>query len=295
MFNHKHTPNTHLRSAGIVLMLMVVGLIFQSGCAGSGGYSQFDLGINHGYGSALAKMIQDHFARYYLPHALALQAAEGKIKQGIAPSLAVAGLDTLPGVKGIVVASQIRGESFTLPGGAFNLADNDFLQLSPDSLPLMKVMPYKRSMPVHNRLLGGKYCYHELKTGKGTEQVLVSQGLITNQGNWITIGYILDESWIIKQIPAQMDSLIYQNYPLVLAKTNPAGGMWDSDIAIERASGDLSDPTKTYTAEMIWSTEDYGKRETTVMAYVWPFVPQMTIAVGVYYVPKSKNTPPPKK
>jgi len=262
--------------------VLVVSLLSLS-CTANHSKSQYADGYLSGYARACGYVIEEHFAGLYLPHVQALQRAEDKLREGIPAVEAVAGLDLLPGIKAVVVASSQTDSSFTLPD-SYKLTPVAFQQLHPDSLYIKKnILPRGREMPVHNRLLGGYYSSRHINTPEGDETVLVDRGITGEGGKWMTIGYILDIDWLKKQIPARMDSLINQNLPLVLAKTNPAGGMFESDIAIYVTKPDPEGTSQLDPKDIIWSTVSYGKRETEVEANIWPFWDQMPIEIGVFY------------
>lgn len=272
-----HIPLKHSR---LYLASLAALLFLVQGC------SLYDKGALSGYAWALALSIEDYLGRLYLPHVLALQMAEEKVISGTPAVEAVSGMDTLPGVKAVVVASSKAGGSFTIPPD-YGLTDSEYRQLHPDSVSYRKkIKPHKRVLPTHNTLLAGKYRSHTLKGSKGRETMIVTRDIPQAGNDWITIGYIVDIDWFIPQIPVLMDSLTRDFMPLALAKTSPAGGLYESDIAIAQVEyKDFESSSGEHTVKrIIWSTESYGKREQTHGALVFPFKEELYIKVGLYYV-----------
>jgi len=270
----------HLQIPAILVLVGTVLLI--SGCAPSFEV-QYTRSYNWGWSCAEAQVIQNHFASFYLPHVQALQAAEQKILNGSDIRESVGGLDKLPGVRGVVVVSTDPSKTFTLPSGILPTGTDCQKIVSDSMFYRTMINPAKKSLPIHNCLLGGwmKYRDYLLKTPSGHEWLLFGtiQPDSTDSSTRISIAYILDINWIIAQIPAQMDSLMRENRPLCIDETHPAMNLTEQDIVIKQKYIDSGADS----SKVIWASKYYEGRPIPSTARIWPFFDELTISVAVVF------------
>jgi|GEM_PF-2548944 len=282
--NRQTSQHRTIFKIGVVLVILLVGQLFL-GCAAQKVQLQNERDAGHldGYSHAVAYMLQDHFARLYLPHITALSAAEEKILKGTDIRESVAGLQQVPGIKAVIVASGTPNASFTIPP-EISFSEANYQELVSDSFVQRKeIAPRKQLLPFHNRLLGGimRDRWHRFPSPSGTETVLVRtlHRDSPDISQRITIGFVLDIQWLLNLVPVQMDSLMKDNLLLTFMQTHPSGGIGELDIVIYQVNSTTEDIRFTNSNRVIWSTKQYNKDEVNRQTTLWPFFFELPIAV----------------
>jgi hypothetical protein len=149
----------------------------------------------------------------YYPHAEALLAAEERLGTGQEPGQILQDLSVLPGVKAAVL-NQFGGEIFQYPVGEYPVSDlqSKFLDFREEAISYVH--------PMMKRKVGGLTRFVKWATGEDTLDLMVRYAEAEAAENMV-LGLVLDAGWLLKQVPAFMDSLARENASILFWSQSP--------------------------------------------------------------------------
>lgn len=176
------------------------------------------------WGNAFA--VKTYFEQLYYPHARALLTAKEQLNSGTSPAAILKTLSGLPGVKGAVL-SRVEGQSVQFPEGMAKLDSFDLAVFK-----RMEDNPVNPVSPMMKRTVGGKVRFAQAPTGGGMADLLVRYVVTDTTRITAAISLMLDEKWLIAQIPSAMDSLYRENVQLLFAAASPRNKIWEQSLGI---------------------------------------------------------------
>ncbi len=170
--------------------------------------------------------VKTYFEQLYYPHAIALVDAEKQLNSGASTSSVLKMLSGLPGVKGAVL-SRVEGESVQFP--------EDLAQLDSFSRAVFTRMednPVNPVSPMMKRTVGGKVRFAQAPTGGDRADLLVRYIVMDTTRITAAISLILDQKWLVDQIPSAMDSLYRENVQLLFAAASPQNKILEQSLGV---------------------------------------------------------------
>ncbi len=179
------------------------------------------------WGNALA--VKTYFEQLYYPHAIALLDAERKLASGAKPTAIVDDLKSLPGIKGTVVLStdEKTGDA-QWPESAVKLDALAAILFNSSSAQSESVAP------MMHRTVGGKVRFQQVPMGDGFIDLLVRYVRADTEVSHpvAAIVLVMDEKWLVVQIPSAMDSLYRENIQLLFCAASPTNHIWEQSLGI---------------------------------------------------------------
>ena len=185
------------------------------------------------WGNAFA--VKTYFEQLYYPHAIALLDAEKQLGSAGSSQEILKSLSALPGVKAAVL-SRVNGRGEQFPEGAVKIKSFDsalFHQLEDRAL--------NSTTPMLRRAVGGKARFAEAPTSVDSAADLLVRYVVsdTSKPPAVAISLILDEKWLLDQIPSAMDSLYRENVQLLFAAASPLNKIWEQSLGVIAGSDTL--------------------------------------------------------
>ncbi|MCX6601829.1 MAG: hypothetical protein NT025_09775 [bacterium] len=202
------------------------------------------------WGNALA--VKEHFEQLYIPHVSALLAAEKKFSQGTPLKAIAKDLQSLPGIKGVVIVNS-NGEAAQNPEGLVQgKVFSEFILKRPEAISHARA-------PMTKRKMGGQIRFITTEPADKALNLMVRYvRSVSDETPQAAICLVLDINWLLSKIPSQMDSLAHENCQLLFWAASPTNNFEEQSLGIIHGSDTLW-----------WS----GRKDITVTnkQILWPF------------------------
>lgn len=197
-------------------------------------------------------VIMDNFELLYDSHFSALLAAEKQFKHGAAPMEIVAGLKSLPGIKGVVFSSS-DGSSLQAPEGIVPL------KVFTESIFQRGEATSRARAPMMQRKGGGQIRFVPLLLADESFDLMVRYVRAdTVQPPHAAICLVLDRNWLLPQISLRMDSLAHESRQLLFWAASSTNRFMEQSLGI------------IHNGDTLWWT---GRKDVAVtnIQPLWPF------------------------
>ena len=211
---------------GVVLCLLSIAPLCPAQETVAGVSAAQAAGWDDAWAMSNALAVKTCFEQLYYPHAIALLDAENQLDSGASPTAVLKMLSSLPGVKGAVL-SRVEGESDQFPEGMAKL--DSFARAV---FRRMEDNPVNPVSPMMKRTVGGKVRFARAPTGGGMADLLVRYVVIDTTRITAAISLILDQKWLVDQIPLTTDSLYRENVQLLSAAASPRNTIWEQSLGV---------------------------------------------------------------
>jgi hypothetical protein len=156
---------------------------------------------------------------------VALLKAEKELNAGAKASEVIAGLKTLPGIKGVVIQGS---ESAQWPDSLVKM--DAFFSIVMNS---RQSDPKPTLSPMTHRTVGGKVKSQRIPMGDGFLDLMIrfiaADSLPISRG---CVALVMDRKWLTDQLPAAMDSLYRENSQLLFCADSPTNHLWEQAVGI---------------------------------------------------------------
>jgi hypothetical protein len=217
-----------MRTLCVVLVLCILSIVQLCPAQKTAAQAQ---GWDDAWSMSNALVVKNYVDQLYYPHAVALLDAEKKLKSGTDPVEVVKTLRELPGIKGVVVHTDVpdgKGATVQWPDSLVNLDAFLSILLNSKASEMTKTLS-----PMTHRTVGGTVKFQQVPMGDSWLDLMVryvpSETLPIPMA---VISLVMDKNWLIKQIPAAMDSLYRENSQLLFCAASPTNKIWEQSLGV---------------------------------------------------------------